>query len=141
VTSRADGIARRHPGLGPLEIQVLDVLWAQSQPATVRDVLPAFPALAYTTLMTTMDRLHRKGLLEREAQGRAFAYRCCCTREELVARVATDQLVSILPDAGSSRPILSMLVEAVGRKDASLLDELEALIRAERDRHAPEEPL
>ena len=51
---------------------MLDALWALDRPATVRDLQPQFPASAYTTLMTTLDRLHRKGMLLREKEGRAF---------------------------------------------------------------------
>ena len=55
--------------LGPLEERVLDALWTRGCPCSVRDLHPLFPAVAYTTLMTTMDRLHRKGVLAREKHG------------------------------------------------------------------------
>ena len=51
---------------GPLERRVLDALWSRSAPACVRDIQPDFPGVAYTTLMTTLDRLFRKGTLRRE---------------------------------------------------------------------------
>jgi predicted transcriptional regulator len=124
--------------LGPLEKQVLDVLWDAGGPLTVRHVHEHFPGLAYTTLMTTLERLHRKALLDRRPRGRAFEYTVRSTRAELVARLTADGLMSLLPDIGSSRPVLSMLVEAVGRRDAALLDELEALVQAERRRHREE---
>lgn len=120
--------------LGPLEQQVLDVLWAEPGPMTVRTVHQRFPTLAYTTLMTTLDRLHRKGVLERRQAGRAFEYQVRDSRERLVARLAADGLLRLLPQDGSRRPVLSMLVEAVGRRDAALLDELEILVQEERRR-------
>ena len=58
--------------LGPLEWRVLEALWARTTIASVRDLQPEFPDIAYTTLMTTLDRLHRKGVLLREKNGRAF---------------------------------------------------------------------
>ena len=61
--------------LGPLERRVLEVLWGRDREARVRDLQPSFPEIAYTTLMTTLDRLHRKGVLYRVPEGRAFAYR------------------------------------------------------------------
>ena len=51
--------------LGPLEWRVLDALWQRGTPGTVRDLQPAFADIAYTTLMTTLDRLHRKHVLTR----------------------------------------------------------------------------
>ena len=50
---------------GTLELRVMDVLWRRKSGLTVRDLQPDFPGAAYTTLMTTMDRLHRKGVLAR----------------------------------------------------------------------------
>ena len=124
----------RRPALGPLEIRVLEQLWARAAPAAVRDLQAAFPQLAYTTLMTTLDRLHRKGLLTRQRSGRAFLYEPRLAREQFLGEMASDSLVSLLPSDGSSRPILSMFVEAVGRRDAAVLDELESLVRAARKR-------
>jgi predicted transcriptional regulator len=122
------------PALGPLEVRVLEALWARGAAAAVRDIQAAFPQLAYTTLMTTLDRLHRKGLLTRTRAGRAFLYEPQLSREQFLGEVASDSLVSLLPQDGSSRPILSMFVEAVGRRDATVLDELETLVRAARRR-------
>ena len=64
--------------LGDLEAVVMDHLWSSGEPLTVRDVLERIdrdPPLAYTTVLTVMDNLHRKGFLAREKTGRAFAYR------------------------------------------------------------------
>jgi len=56
---------------GPLEWRVLEALWERGDAASVRDLQPRFSDIAYTTLMTTLDRLHRKGVLDRTKQGRA----------------------------------------------------------------------
>ncbi|MCC7178009.1 MAG: BlaI/MecI/CopY family transcriptional regulator [Acidobacteria bacterium] len=120
--------------LGPLESRVLDELWARGGSTTVRDLLPGFPGVAYTTLMTTADRLFRKGLLTREKRGRAFAYSPRWSRDELHARRAGSALATLLPGgSGALRPIISMFVDEVNRRDASLLDELEALIRLKKE--------
>jgi predicted transcriptional regulator len=119
---------------GPLEIRVLETLWARSTPACVRDVQPEFPGVAYTTLMTTLDRLFRKGTLAREKSGRAFYYRPKTTRQELLSELAGSTFATLLPgDADAVRPILSMFVDTVGERDEALLDDLEALVRARRD--------
>ena len=61
--------------LGPLEQRVLELLWRSSGPRTVREVQEGLGgALAYTTVMTTLDRLFKKGLLERRREGQAFSY-------------------------------------------------------------------
>lgn len=105
---------------GPLENRVLEALWARDTAACVRDLQPQFPQVAYTTLMTTLDRLYRKGALTRHKDGRAFYYRPTATRPELVSQIA--------------RPIISMFVENIGQRDRALLDELEALVREQRAR-------
>jgi len=102
------------PRLGPLEARVLDTLWTRACPSSVRDLQPAFPGVAYTTLMTTLDRLHRKGALVREKQGRAFVYAPRDSRETFRAA-----------------RLLSFFVEAVD-DDPAVLDELERLIRERR---------
>jgi predicted transcriptional regulator len=120
--------------LGPLETRILELLWAQPGAVTVRDVQLALPELAYTTLMTTLDRLYRKGVLLRQKDGRAFAYEPRCTRAELLGELVSSHVTELLGDSGGSTAILSTFVRAVSRADAALLDELEALVQAERQR-------
>jgi predicted transcriptional regulator len=117
---------------GTLELRVLDAVWRrQSDEVSVRDIQPDFPGSAYTTLMTTMDRLHRKGVLERRKVGRAFAYRAVSSRTELESGLVTRALQSVLK-GDSAQPILSFFVEEVSRQDDRLLDELERLVREKR---------
>jgi predicted transcriptional regulator len=118
--------------LGPLETRLLELLWSQRRPATVRNIRRALPELAYTTIMTTLDRLYRKGLLLRHKDGRAFAYSPRCTRAELLSELFSGQVADFLGTAEEGTALLSTLVRAVGRTDAALLDELEALVQAER---------
>ena len=119
---------------GPFELKVLGVLWQRGRTSTVRHVQPSFPGLAYTTVMTTMDRLYRKGVLRRFRLGRAFGYEPRCSRDELFGRMVSGQVTDLLAACGDSTVLLSTLVHAVGHADAELLDELEALVRAERAR-------
>jgi len=130
----AEALRAIGPGLGPLEIRLLQLPWAQEGPATVRHLQSALPELAYTTLMTTLDRLYRKGLLRRHKDGRAFAYAPRCTRGELLGELISGQVTNLLGAAEESTALLSTLVRAVGRSDATLLDELDALVQAERQR-------
>jgi predicted transcriptional regulator len=121
-----------HP-FGPLERRALEALWERNAPASVRDLQPAFPQTAYTTLMTTLDRLWRKGVLVRTKRGRAFFYSPRLTQAELEAAVAADTLQRVVNDHGPAlRPLLSFFVDAVDHRDHQLLDELEELVRARR---------
>ncbi|MGE0813168.1 MAG: BlaI/MecI/CopY family transcriptional regulator [Vicinamibacterales bacterium] len=115
---------------GTLELRVLDHLWSRGAAATVRDLAPDFAGVAYTTLMTTLDRLHRKGVLARVKSGRRFVYEPRLTREHLLSSVAGDALAAILgPRATDLRPVVSFFVDAVRREDKDVLDALDALIR------------
>jgi predicted transcriptional regulator len=118
---------------GPLEVKVLDALWQRNLASCVKDLMPAMPGVAYTTLMTTLDRLFRKGVLLRQKSGRAFFYTPKRSAQELVGDLASSTFDTLLPggDHASARPILSMFVETVGR-DEALLDELEKLVRERR---------
>jgi predicted transcriptional regulator len=120
--------------LGPLETKVLEVLWANDGAVSVRHVWAAFPDLAYTTLMTTLDRLYRKGVVLRHPRGRAFVYEPRCSREQMLNERASNQFADLLAATDARSAILSTLVSCVGRQDTALLDELEALVRAERTR-------
>lgn len=118
--------------LGPLEWRALEALWSRNGALSVRELTPDFPDIAYTTLMTTLDRLYRKGVLAREKQGRAFVYRPCFTRAEFDSARAADAVRTAIQGGGALAPIVSCLIDAVGDRDRELLDELEALVAARR---------
>lgn len=116
---------------GSLELRALEALWRRAADVSVRELMDDFPAAAYTTVMTTVDRLHRKGVLAREKAGRAFVYRPRYSREQLESGVAVSALESLL-HAGGAEPVLSHFVDEVSRHDERLLDELERLVREKR---------
>ncbi len=124
-----------HAVFGQLELRVLDALWRRGSGGTVRELKAEFPGAAYTTLLTTLERLHRKGVLERCRQGRAFSYRPKYSRAELKSTFAHQILKALLD--GDARPVLSSLVDLVGERDDRLLAELEALVRTRRERGSP----
>lgn len=114
--------------LGPLEQRILDALWVRGS-ATVRELLENnHPNLAYTTLMTTLDRLFKKGLLSRSEEGRAFRYAPRLSREELHREAASHSLRQFLDAGPASNLPLSFLVEIVSEHDAKLLDDLGKLV-------------
>lgn len=114
---------------------MLEALWAEGREVSGRELHAGFPELAYTTLMTTLDRLHRKGLLERRRGGRAYVYSPHFSRAELEQHRAVDALSALFDSSGDDatlRPVLSFLVERVEARDSMLLDELERLVRERR---------
>jgi predicted transcriptional regulator len=119
--------------LGPLEMQVMEVVWTVGR-CSVREVVEKLNSkLAYTTVMTTLDRLFKKGLLEREKSERAFLYSPLLSSQEWERRRAGDLVAGFLAGPEPSRDLLlSSLVDAVGQHDAMLLDELEEKIRKKR---------
>ena len=130
--NRMLNLLRRSPiaQLGPLERQLLTALWARGS-STVREILDVGDIkLAYTTVMTTLDRLYKKQLLNRVAEGRAFRYSPRYTQEEL-EKAAVGETIRQLLGSGAALP-LSYLVEAVSEHDASLLDDLQRLLDEKR---------
>lgn len=129
MSSIARLLGRTH--LGPLEQQLLDALWRRKS-ATVRELLELGDAtLAYTTIMTTLDRLYKKELLDRVPEGRAFRYSPRHTKEEM-ERVTASEAIRQLLGSGSNTLPLSYLVEAVSEHDVRLLDELQTLLEQKR---------
>jgi len=106
-----NGFWRR--SLGVLEREVMDALWRMEE-VTVRETQSLLPRrVAYTTVMTTLDRLFKKGLVMRSRVGKAFVYRASQSRQQ------------------AETAILSNLVESLSSEDgaADLLDALEAMVR------------
>ena len=125
--------------LGPLEQKVLDAVCSLGT-ATVREVVRDGKLWqTYPTIMTTMDRLFKKGLLTRSADGRAFRYSPRYSPEELERAEAIGGIRRFL---GSQNPSLhlSYLVQAVSAQDARLLDELHSLVERQRAALRKEKP-
>jgi predicted transcriptional regulator len=119
--------------LGSLELELMEILWLHGE-NSVRNVVPKLNRpLAYTTVMTTLDRLFKKGLLDRHKSDRAFVYSPSFSRQEWERRRAGNLVAGFLSGPNPSRELLlSCLLDAVGEHDASLLDELEKKIRGRR---------
>src|SRR5437764_7757728 len=110
-------------GFGELEAVIMDRVWGHDGPVTVRDLfdeLREARPIAYTTVMSTMDNLHRKGWLARERAGKAFLYWPTLTREEYGARLMRDAL-----DSGGDRDlVLTHFLEQISRQDSARLRDL-----------------
>ena len=118
--------------LGPLEERLLETLWKRGS-ATVRDLVEGdCQDLAYTTVMTTLDRLFKKKLLSRQPEGRAFRYVPRFSREEMHRQVAGEAFRQLMDASPASSLPLSYLVEIVTERDAQLLDDLRQVVEAKR---------
>jgi len=111
----------------------MDLVWKLEE-VSVRDLHVRFGnRFAYTTLMTTLDRLHRKSLLERRKVGRAFIYAARVSKAELERGIAADVIDELLArNAHRPSPLLSCFVEAVSEHDRELLDDLDRMVRNKR---------
>jgi predicted transcriptional regulator len=132
LTQRSPSPASPNP-LGPLEIAVMEILWTNGE-SSVHDVVHKLDRpLAYTTVMTTLDRLFKKAMLERRKEDRAFYYSPRLSRSEWEQKRAGDFVAGFLAGPRPSGELLiSCLVEAVGQQDETLLDDLERKIRLRR---------
>jgi predicted transcriptional regulator len=119
--------------LGALEERIMEALWQARQPLSVRDVcgrLRGKPALAYTTVMTTMDRLYKKGLLAREKEGLAFLYSAAMSRDEVQRRIVEETVSGLLHKG--AEPVLAAFVDTAASVDEENLARLERLIAERR---------
>jgi predicted transcriptional regulator len=119
--------------LGQREQEIMRVLWKRGSVSVAQVAESLSITLAYTTVMTTLDRLFKKGLLNRHKQDRAFVYSPAITPGE-VERQRAARLVQGLFAGSRERPelLVSCLVDAVNQYDSGLLDELESKIRSAR---------
>ncbi len=122
------------PTLGKLEREVMEQVWRDGGEVSVRAVHLSFgERIAYTTLMTTLDRLYKKNLLARRKDGRAFLYAARVSTTELEQGIAQD-VVDVLLGRGTQgvEPVLACIVDAVSEHDRKLLDELDRLVKEKK---------
>ena len=107
-------------GFGDLEAVIMHRVWEHDEPVTVRDLfddLSAERTIAYTTVMSTMDNLHRKGWLDRVREGKAYRYTATASREEYSARLMREALA----DGGDAEAVLSHFVAQIGSGESEAL--------------------
>jgi predicted transcriptional regulator len=117
-------------GFGELEAVIMQRVWDHGRPVTVRelfDELVGERAIAYTTVMTTMDNLHRKGWLARAKEGKAYRYTATASREEYSARLMREAL----DDGGDTQAVLTHFVAQMDGEESEVL---RAVVRALADR-------
>jgi predicted transcriptional regulator len=107
-------------GFGDLETVIMHLVWDHDSPVTVRELLGELRqerAIAYTTVMSTMDNLHRKGWLARAKDGKAYRYTATASREEYSARLMAEALAG----GGDTEVVLSHFVAEMGGQESEVL--------------------
>jgi predicted transcriptional regulator len=118
--------------LGELERAVMEHVWRLGRPVTGREVVNALGrerSLAYTTVLTIMDRLVKKGILTKARVGRAFAYQPLQSREAYTAGL----MAEVLDDADDPQGVLLHFVDRISAKDVRLLRDA---LQADPGRHS-----
>ena len=118
--------------LGSLESQLMERIWARGE-ISVRDLHAELaPRLAYTTIMTTLDRLFKKGLLNRRKVGKAFYYAAKLNEQQYKERLTQHFFGMVLQDGKDSGVVLSGFVDAVSETDWEMLEKLDQLVKAKK---------
>lgn len=120
MTRAGESIGGRRPA-GSLEHEVLTALWSADAALTPGEVQEALEAdLAYTTVMTTLTRLHGKGLVQRVRAGRAYAYSPVERADEHAAQTMKD----VLSQGSDRAAVLTRFVERLGPDEEAVLRRL-----------------
>ncbi|OFJ51182.1 CopY family transcriptional regulator [Mycolicibacterium grossiae] len=109
-------------GFGDLEAVVMDLVWGHDEPVTVREVFDQLVGerpIAYTTVMSTMDNLHRKRWLDRERAGKAYRYWPTMTREERSARL----MRAAFDAGGNTDVVLTHFLEQMSAEESARLQQ------------------
>jgi predicted transcriptional regulator len=107
-------------GFGDLEAVIMQLVWDHHDPVTVRDLFDELRqerAIAYTTVMSTMDNLHRKGWLDRVKDGKAYRYTPTASREEYSAGLMREALAG----GGNTEAVLSHFVAQMDGEESEVL--------------------
>ena len=117
---------RKTERLTPLELEIMSVLW-ETGPANVQTVQQKLPReLAYTTVQTMLNILHRKGKVKRTLKDRAYFYRPAVSRSQVVRQAVSDMVEHLF--GGSAESLVMSLVET-RHLDAEKLTRLNRLVK------------
>ena len=118
-------------GFGELEAVIMDHVWEHPEPVTVRELhgeMSADRVIAYTTVMSTMDNLHRKGWLARAKEGKAYRYTATASRAEYSARLMREALA----DGGDTEVVLSHFLAQIDGEESEALRSVLGRLRGGR---------
>jgi len=114
------GRRKKSGPLTPLELEIMNVLWESGAGTVqrVQELLPGEPRLAYTTVQTMLNILHRKGKVKRALKGRAFEYAPVVTRQKAIRQTLRDVINRLF--GGSAESLVMSLVESRDLKPEKL---------------------
>ncbi len=126
--------------LGPLEANIINIMWASKKPLAVREVYETLKKskekIAYTTVITTMDRLHSKNLLDRQIQKRKggiyYAYWPKSEKQSFEESAVREVISSLLDNFG--KIVTSSLIEEMGTNDQDLMALKEQIEKALKEK-------
>lgn len=107
-------------GFGDLEAVIMDRVWDRADPVSVREIFDELAEerqIAYTTVLSTMDNLHRKSWLGRERSGKAYLYRPSMSREQRSAKLMREAFES----GGDTDMVLAFFVEQMNDEESARL--------------------
>ncbi len=127
-----------HTAPSQFELQVLAILWQQG-PASVHDVRAALPdgkRRAYTTVLTVMQNMEKKGLVDHTQQGQAHIYRAVVKRHQVLRPMMKSLLSNVF--GGSPAQALQFLLDGAAVDDAELAEIRQVLDAAKRKQKVDE---
>lgn len=121
--------------LGELESDVMEIIWQSTNSVSVREVagyLQKRRKIAYTTVMTIMNRLVDKGLLSRRQNGRAYLYKGAVSRDKFLTRISRQIIKNFVASFGDAA--VAHFVEEVGKLSPAKRAELRRLLKEAKKR-------
>lgn len=115
---------------GPLEAKIMEILWTNSLEMTIKDVqqkLDQDKNINFNTVMTVMNRLVVKGILQKKSVVRSFKYKPVVTRDEFMETQSKELTFDLIEEFGSLA--VTHMVDALDKVDPDLLDKLEQKIK------------
>lgn len=123
---------KESPALTPLELEIMQVLW-HAGPSNVQSVQELLGGnLAYTTVQTMLNVLHRKGKVKRTLNGRAFEYQAVLSKEKALNHAVGDLIERMF--GGSAEDLVMSLMKTDQIRPEQLVDLSRKLARAEKER-------
>ncbi|GIO52994.1 BlaI/MecI/CopY family transcriptional regulator [Paenibacillus cellulositrophicus] len=115
---------------GPLEAKVMDVIWSRLEAVTIKEVnakISEDKPMSFNTIMTVMNRLVDKGILQKKLQGKSYVYSPVLTKEQFLEEQSKELSYDLVKEFGSRA--VAHMIDAMEQVDPDLLDQLEKQIK------------
>ncbi|OZB97633.1 BlaI/MecI/CopY family transcriptional regulator [Paenibacillus sp. XY044] len=115
---------------GPLEAKVMEVIWSRLEAVTIKEVnakISEDKRMSFNTIMTVMNRLVDKGVLQKKLQGKSYVYSPVLTKEQFLEEQSKELSYDLVKEFGSRA--VAHMIDAMEQVDPDLLDQLEKQIK------------